>query len=122
MSMNARVQGHESGAVSAGELAKLRGQKLRALADWTPFDGIESLLQWLEEGCAGSGDAAADDDGFGIENVDQAGNGAGEIADGFEPNGCGFGIAIGGGDDEIVCAVETAIGAGFDGAVADGDF
>src|SRR5947207_9066821 len=58
----------------ACELAELRGKNLRAMTTRPPFHRFEIFFQRLEQDFARPSDAAADDDRFRIENIDERTN------------------------------------------------
>ena len=91
-----RVHEIENGAEASGAIAEHRWSKAGLVAAGTPFEVVEGLLEWFEEKVFGTGgDAAAEDDEFGIEDVDQGRNGGGEMADGGEPDFSSVRIASG---------------------------
>lgn len=79
-----------SGASSAGDVAEFGFYDFDGVAAGTPFEPVESGVEGEKEGVVGIGDAAADDDGFGIVDVNQAGEGCAEGFDGTKPDFCGF--------------------------------
>ena len=89
----------------------------------TPFEGVEHLLERFEEKVFGtSGDAAADDDEFGVEDVNKRGNGSGEMADGGKPDFLSVFIARGIGIKKSVRGRVAAFASLGDGLIADGVF
>ena len=88
------------------------------MATGTPFEGVEHLLERREEKVFSTGgDAAAEDDDFGVEDVDERGDGGGEMADGGVPDFFGVFIARG-------IGIEKRVGGGVAtfAAIADGIF
>ena len=93
------------------------------MAAGTPFEVVEGLLEWLEEKVFGTGgDAAAEDDELGIKDVDQRGDGGGEMADGGEPDFLSVRIACGISIEQRVGGGVAAFAALGDGLIADGVF
>src|ERR1044071_7662999 len=92
--MNSKAFGVEESAMSradsAGVFAELGSDDAGAGAAGTPFEAVEALVEWIEERGAGLGDAAADHNHFGIEHVDEAGDGRGKGMNGCEPGIGGF--------------------------------
>ena len=66
-----------------------------------PLDAVELGGERDKKIVARFGDAAADDNGLGIERVDERGDAGGEVADGFVPNLRGVVVAGFHGGDEI---------------------
>lgn len=108
------------GAPGAGPFAELGADDFDPVPGGSPFDGVEAGAKGLEEGVAGFGDAAAEDDTAGVEQVDQGGDGGGQGAHRAIPNGLGFGIALVDGSDEVAGGVEAVSAARRQRAVADG--
>lgn len=93
------------------------------MAAGSPFEVVEGLLERLEEKVFGTGgDAAAEDDELGIEDVDQGRNGGGEMADGGEPDFLGVFITSGISIEKSVRGSVAAFAAKADGLIADGVF
>lgn len=89
----------------------------------TPFEVVEGLLERFEEKFFGTGgNPAAEDDEFGVEDVDQGRNGGGEMADGGEPDFLSVRIACGISIQKRVRGGIAAFAANADGLVADGVF
>lgn len=89
------------------------------VAAGTPFEGVEHLLERSEETVLGTdGDAAANDDDFGVEDVDKGGDGGGEMADGGVPDFFGVLIARGIGIEQRMRGGVAAFAALGDGLVA----
>lgn len=93
------------------------------MAAGTPFEVVEGLLERLEEKVFGTGgDAATEDDEFGVEDVDQRRDGGGEMADGGEPDFLGVFITSGISIEQRVGGRVAAFAAKGDGLIADGVF
>ena len=56
------------------------------MAGGTPFDFREFLTERLEQGISSLRNAAAEDDGLGVENVDERREGAREGMNGLKPD------------------------------------
>ena len=93
------------------------------MAAGSPFEVVEGLLERLEEKVFGTGgDAATEDDEFGVEDVDQRRDGGGEMADGSEPDFLSVRIASGISIEQRVRGGVAAFAALGDGLIADGIF
>src|SRR6266446_4332353 len=78
--LSPRLQRIESGPKRPRHLAELRGQDPRAMPAGLPLDFIHQTLQGIEQSLARARDAAADDDRFRIQDIDEGTDGAGELS------------------------------------------
>jgi len=119
--MPSRGQGVEGGAVGSGPIAEGGLADFDAVALGAPFHGVEVGVERGEEEVVEFGDAAADDDEFGVEGADQAGEVGGEGVDGFVPDGLGEPVAGLSGGGQVAGHGEFPAGAIGHGGIADGD-
>ena len=113
----------ENGTEASGAVTEHCWHEAGLVATGTPFEGVEHLLERREEKVFSTGgDAAAEDDDFGVEDVDERGDGGGEMADGGEPDFFGVCIARGIGIEKRVGGGIAAFAANADGLIADGIF
>lgn len=92
------------------------------MACGAPFDFGEFFAERIEKGVAGLRDSAAENDGFGVEDIDERGKGAGEGSDGREPDAAREFIAAAIRVDQGVRCFKTTLGALADVPVADRTF
>lgn len=113
----------ENSSQASGAIAEHRWSKASLISAGTPFEVVEGLLERCEEKVFGTGgDAAAEDDELGVEDVDQGRNGSGEMADGGEPDSLSVCIACGISIQKRVRGGIAAFTAKADGLIADGVF
>jgi hypothetical protein len=113
----------ENRTKASGAIPKLRRHEAGLVAAGTPFEFVDGLLEWFEKKVFGTGgDAAAEDDDFGVEDVDQGGDGGSEMADGGQPDFLSVFVACGISIEQRVCGGVAAFAALGDGLIADGVF
>ena len=109
-------------AGGTGPFAEGGGDEGDGAAGGTPFDLGDGFGERVEEDGAGDGDAAADDDAFGVDDIDDGGDAAGEGVEGAFPDGDGVRVSGGDGGDEIAGGLPAAGGAGGDVVIAGEEF
>lgn len=93
------------------------------MAAGSPFEVVEGLLEWFKEKIFGTGgDAAAEDDEFRVEDVDQRRDGGGEMTDGGEPDSLSVFVACGIGIKQRVRGGVATFAANANGLIANGVF
>src|SRR3954463_5159128 len=108
-----------SRAERAGELAERGWDDSHARSRGAPFELFQLARQWLEQGRAAAGDAAADDHDLRVGHVDQRRDAAREQADGAEPGAGRVGVAFKGGGDQLMSRAEAAVAPPGECAIAD---
>jgi hypothetical protein len=98
-----------SAAVGACPFAEGGGADGDGVVPRAPFETIEGFVEGLVEEFSGDGDAAAEEDDFGIEDIDEGRDGGGEGFDGGFPDLGGIGVAGLDGFEKIGGVGEAAV-------------
>lgn len=110
------------GAVGTGEFAERGGDDAERVGGNLPLELVHEIAEGLEQGIAASGDAAPDDDDFGVEHVGEGSDGGGEGTDRPLPVEGGCGMVGFDRAHQVVGGGEQAVGALGEVVVADGVF
>ena len=116
------MAGVPCGSGGTGPFAEGGGDEGDGAAGGTPFDLGDGFGERVEEDGAGDGDAAADDDAFRVDDIDDGGDAAGEGVEGAVPDGDGVRVSCGDGVDEGAGGLPAACGAGGDVVIACEEF
>ena len=86
----------------------------------TPLHFVEVVVERLEKGIPGVGDAASKKNNLGVDRIDERDDARCKVSNGTKPDGTGFEIASEVSIDQFLCAGEATARTFLHRAVADG--